>query len=89
MQEGFKLTASLVDLGAVLYAVIAVMVERGIAMVFWALEKRKQWREAKMMEEIRAKVREEVRAEAEQEFQERLNRILQERGVAPNELSPR
>ena len=36
------LAADMVDLGAVLYAMAAVLVERGANMVFWALEQRKK-----------------------------------------------
>lgn len=35
--------ASLVDLGAAIYGMIAVAVERSIFMVFWALEQRRKW----------------------------------------------
>ncbi len=37
--------ASLVDLGAVVYAAIAVLAERGVRLVFWALDERRKWRE--------------------------------------------
>ena len=40
--ESLELAATLVDLGAVLYAMAAVLVERGVDMVFWALERKKQ-----------------------------------------------
>ncbi len=51
--ESLKSAASMVDLGIVVYAMIAVTVERGVNMVFWALEQRKK-REAereRLMEE--------------------------------------
>ncbi len=44
-REGLKSAASLVDLGAVLYAVAAVLVERGVRVMFWALDERRKWRE--------------------------------------------
>lgn len=37
-----ELAANLVDLGAVLYGMVAVLVEGGIKMVFWALEERRK-----------------------------------------------
>ena len=37
--------ASLVDLGVVVYAMVAVLVERGVNMIFWALEQRRKRRE--------------------------------------------
>ena len=40
--ESLEMAAGLVDLGAVLYAMVAVLFERGVDMVFWALERRKQ-----------------------------------------------
>ena len=40
--ESLETAATLVDLGAVLYAMAAVLVERGVDMVFWALERKKQ-----------------------------------------------
>ena len=42
---GLSSWASLVDLGAVIYAAIAVMAERGVKVVFWALDERRKWRE--------------------------------------------
>ena len=50
-----ELASSLVDLGAVLYGMAAVLMEGGVNMVFWALEQR---------EKRRKKLREEMRAEA-------------------------
>ena len=40
--ERLGLAAEMVDLGAVLYAMVAVLAERGVDMVFWALERKKQ-----------------------------------------------
>ena len=40
--ESLGLAAEMVDLGAVLYAMVAVLAERGVDMVFWALERKKQ-----------------------------------------------
>ncbi len=60
--ESLDLAATLVDLGAVLYAMAAVLFERGVRMVFWALEERKKM--IKDREDIgRAKVIAEMLAE--------------------------
>ena len=65
----------LVDLGVVLYGMVAVVIERGIKAMFWALEQRRKWRE-----EFRATVAAEVTAENEREFAKRL-RDAHEKGV--------
>ena len=44
-RESLGSWASLVDLGAVVYAAIAVLTERGVRLVFWALDERRKWRE--------------------------------------------
>lgn len=62
--------ASLVDLGAVVYAAIAVLAERGVRVVFWALDERRKWREkwrAQAEAEGRAKGLAEGRAEGRSE----------------------
>ncbi len=90
--ENLELSASLVDLGAVLYAMVAVLVERGVRMWFWALDERRKWRE-KWRTEARsegvAEGRAEGRAEAEREFEEWLRRMAQEKGIALDDLPPR
>lgn len=54
--------SGLVDLAAVLYAMLAVLLERSIRLMFWALDERRKWR-AKMRAEARAEGLEEGRAE--------------------------
>lgn len=59
------MAATLVDFAAVLYAMLAVLVERSVVIMFWALDKRREWRQkmrAEMREELRHEVKEEVRA---------------------------
>ena len=46
--------AGLVDIGAVIYAAIAVAVERGVNMIFWALEERKKRQERREKQEAEA-----------------------------------
>ena len=48
--ESLEPAASLVDLAAVVYGMIAVLVERGVDMVFWALEQRRIRREERRNE---------------------------------------
>lgn len=97
--ESLGLAADMVDLGAVLYAMIAVLAERGVDMVFWALEqkrKREQEREQRqaefrkrLMAEGHAVGLAEGRAEAWREFEVWLERIKEEKGIDIDELPPR
>lgn len=48
-----EMASALVDLGAVLYGMLAVLAERGFRAMFWALDKRAEWRE-KMRAEAQA-----------------------------------
>ena len=52
----WRVAGSLVDLGTVFYAMAAVVVERSIRFMFWALEQHQKWR-ARMREEGRAEGR--------------------------------
>ena len=71
---------ALVDLGAVLYGMAAVLIERGIKAMFWALEQREKWRNA-----FREEGRAEGYATAQKEFSERL-RDAQKNGVSVDEF---
>ena len=73
--ESLEAAANLVDLAAVVYGMIAVLVERGFNMVFWALEQRK-----KRIEERKAEGRAEERA--------RILREAKEKGIDVSELIP-
>ena len=66
----------LVDLGAAMYGMVAVVIEKGLDAMFWALERRK-----KRIEKIRA----EGYAIGQKEFSERL-RDARERGVTVDEF---
>ena len=87
--------ATLVDLGVVVYATVAVLVERGVNMIFWALEQRRKRREkmqAEALAEGRAEGLAEGRAEgrAKGKAEERM-RILQaakEKGIDVAVLFP-
>jgi hypothetical protein len=94
-RESLKSVASLVDLGAVIYAAIAVLVERGVRVMFWALDERRKWR-AKWRAEAQAEGRAEGRAEAftallevgraegNRDLEELIARIAKERGISLN-----
>ena len=96
--ETWDMAATLVDLGAVLYAMAAVAIERGFRVMFWALDKRKEWRE-KMRAEAQAEGRAEGHAaghaegyaEAKREFDARLARLTRaarEQGITLDEPPP-
>ena len=57
-----ELASSLVDLGAVLYGMVAVLMERGVNMVFWALEQREK-RKKELQDKVRAEAVETVLAD--------------------------
>ena len=95
-----KSAASMVDLGTVVYAMVAVFVERVIRMWFWALDQREKWRE-KWRREAQAEGRAEgqadllnrmwaaAQAEGNQELAAQVERIAREEGITLNELTPR
>ena len=83
--------AEMVDLAAVLYAMSAVLSERGINMIVWALEQRRKRREAfkaQVETSTLAALRREARAEENQELEERLERFAREKGITLEELPP-
>ena len=77
--------AGFVDLGAVLYGMAAVIIEKGITLMFWALEQR-QKRQKAFRDEIAAQVRQDVVAQAEREVFARLGPIAKDRGISEDEL---
>ena len=91
-----KSAASMVDLGTVVYAMVAVSVERVIRMWFWALDQREKWRE-KWRREAQAEGRADLlnrmwaaaHAEGNQELAEQVERIAREEGVELGEPVPR
>ena len=62
----WELMAGQVDLGAVVYAMAAVLAERGVRLMFWALDERRKWR-ARWRAEARAEGLTEGRAEGRTE----------------------
>ena len=78
--ESLGLAADMVDLGAVLYAMVAVLAERGADMVFWALERKKQREQenkAKNQAELLARLLEKGILQNNQE----LEQLAQEMGI--------
>ena len=90
VSETLKHAASMVDLAVPIYAAIAVLVERGIVMVFWALEQRKKWRDERLAAQaardaaLRAEIRDEVMAEVRRE----LEQWARDKGISPDSLPP-
>ena len=83
-----ELAANLVELGAVLYGMAAVLVEGGIRMVFWALEERK--RMIKEREDLgRAKLVEEMLAEGIPQTKEELEQWARDKGIPLDKLPSR
>ena len=91
-----KSAASMVDLGTVVYAMVAVLTERVIRMWFWALDQREKWRE-KWRKEAQAEGRADLlnrmwtaaHREGNQELAEQVERIAREEGVTLDTLTPR
>ena len=84
-RASWELAGDLTDLGAALYGMVAVLGERSIVAMLWALDKRREWRE-----KMRAEARDEGRAEAEREYQARLERIAaeaREKGITLESLN--
>lgn len=85
-------TAELVDLAAIIYGMIAVLSERGVRVMFWALDQRRQWRE-RWRQEARAEGRAtglaEGREQGRAEMKAHLERVAREKGIDLDELLPR
>lgn len=43
-RSSWELATAQVDMGAVLYAAAAMLAERGVRLMFWALDQRRKWR---------------------------------------------
>ena len=82
-----ELASGLVDLAAVLYAMLAVLLERGVRLMFWALDERRKWR-AKMRAEARAEGRAEAQAEMAQRYESWLAKVAEEKNIPLSELLP-
>ena len=86
--QSLEMAATLVDLGAVLYAMVAVLVERGVNMVFWALEQKRK-REKETNDKIRAGVVAELLDRGILHTNQELEQWAQEKGIPLDKLPPR
>ena len=93
--ESLGLVADMVDLGAVLYAMVAVLAERGVDMVFWALERKKQreqerkQRELENKTKIQAEILVQLLAGEYPQSKEELEEWAKKKGIPLDETSPR
>ena len=81
------MAAGLVDLGAVLYAMVAVLVERGVDMVFWALERKKQ-REQENKAKVQAELLAEMLNGGIPQTKEELEQWAREKGIPIDKAPP-
>ena len=86
--ESLGLAADMVDLGAVLYAMVAVLVERGVNMVFWALEQKRK-REKETNDRIRAGVVAELLDHVSPQSKQELEEWAKKKGIPLDKLPPR
>ena len=86
--ESLELAATMVDLGAVLYAMVAVLVERGVDMVFWALERKKQ-REQENKAQIQAELLSELLNRVSPQTKKELEQVARDQGISLDNLPPR
>ena len=76
-QANLEMAANLVDLATVIYGMIALTVEGGVRLMFWALQKHLEWRES---------MREEGRKETKKQYMPILKQMAQEKGLTLEEL---
>ena len=80
-----KLAADLVPLAGVIYGMMALTVEGGVRLMFWAWEKHQAVRES-LREEGRVEGREKGRKETEKRYMPILKQMAQEKGLTLEEL---
>ena len=92
-QASWEIMAEQVDIGTVVYAMAAVLFERGVRLMFWALDERRKWRarwRAEAQAEGRAEGRAEGMAEGEaaeaQRYENWLTKVAEEKGIPLAEL---
>ena len=82
-QGNLKLAAELVDLATVIYGMIALTVEGGVRLMFWALQKHLEWRES-----MREEGRKEARKETRKAIASHLEKVSKETGIPLERLLP-
>ena len=78
----------MVDLGAVLYAMVAVLIGRGVDMVFWALERKKQ-REQENKAKNQAELLDRLLEKGILQSNPELEQLAREMGIPIDELPSR
>ena len=86
-QANLEMAANLVDLATVIYGMMALTVEGGVRLMFWALQKHLEWRES-MREQGRVEGRKEARKETRESIASHLEKVSKERGIPMEELLP-
>ena len=86
--ESLGLAADMVDLGAVLYAMVAVLAERGVDMVFWALERKKQ-REQENKAKNQAEFFAELLSNVSPQTKQELEQWAKKKGISLDKHAPR
>ena len=94
-RESLRLAGTMADLGAALYAALALLAELGVKAMFWALQQHRDWRK-RIREEGRKVGQEEGREEGRQvgreetqaRYRERLALVAQETGIPLERLLP-
>ena len=81
--DDLELAADLVDLAAVIYGMLALTAEGGVRLMFWALQKHLEWRDA-MREEGRVEERKENRKATVAH----LEKVSKETGIPLERLLP-
>ena len=86
--QSLEMAATLVDLGAVLYAMVAVLAERGVDMVFWALERKKQ-REQENKAKVQAELLAALLSGSSPQTKKEVERWARDQGIPIDILPPR
>ena len=97
--ESLHAASSMVDLGAAVYGMVAVLAERSIYMIFWALEQRRKWskeREKELQDKLAQGVAQgqvqtltELLSAGIIEANQDLERWAREKGIDLDNLPPR
>ena len=82
-QANLEMAANLVDLATVIYGMIALTVEGGVRLMFWALQKHLEWRES-----MREEGRKEARKETRESIASHLEKVSKETGIPLERLLP-
>ncbi len=86
-RDSWGLVSEQVDLGTVVYAMAAVLFERGVRLMFWALDERRKWR-ARWRAEAREEGRAEGQAETAHRYESWLTKVAAEKDIPLAELLP-